>query len=804
MAEDKKPETKAERSTPDEVIATQRNKQLMILVAVIVVLAGLVAITNLTREEETPLQEIMLVGGTRENPTVTKDEIKRIQIWKGSTDDRFELYRDGDDWTVPSRFDAPADKDDVDALLDKVLRAARLNRPSTTEAGNYALYGLDEESGVHLRVVNDKDQEVLHVLLGRGEVGSRDFVRLMGDDAPEGIFELAGLGGEFDTIYSTLNLDSTGKTRAGSWIDTSGFEVLPFDAVVESLELQDGTSTLQFQRKPNTQPADDEWMLTSPRQGEADGAAVHAIVDALRTYSITDIAGPDTDAPKYGLSFPEKKVSFAYLDGEKLVRASVSFGKVNDESEVPVWLSSVNKGKFIYWGGDFILSRVFRNLFDLMAKERVELVPPGTNADSITVVDGAMTTRLERKSEGAASSWTVAKPYNQPGDQLEVSNLLTTLNTLQGYRPTGESDLVSLGLGAGVSSRSITIVYPGKKAEDSDGDDTPDTPPDDGTEGGDATDDVSDEEATEPPPPPVMTATLYFGKLQGNELPVLRVTPDSQQVLWLKIESIEGLFRFPGEYLKLGKMNLLETGNRAVDVLVTNESSVLQLTLVGEDGAEKLWHIKQPWDEVADQSEASRTISTLSRMQAVKLDAPLDKTVYALGEGVSTRQVDLQYKNGDNTGTVTLYLGKALDGMVTSMVKRGDVEEFYLVKPGDLFQLFVSPKDLRVLPTYSGKVRHILISWKWKFEGVNPKDPQRTEAEAWALAEDIVKRARAGEDFVELQKQYNEDGDATHVYDVSPTESLVKPFLRLSSELKVGEVGTVESNFGIHVIKRIE
>ena len=75
---------------------------------------------------------------------------------------------------------------------------------------------------------------------------------------------------------------------------------------------------------------------------------------------------------------------------------------------------------------------------------------------------------------------------------------------------------------------------------------------------------------------------------------------------------------------------------------------------------------------------------------------------------------------------------------------------------------------------------------------------------SWAMAEDIVKRARAGEDFVELQKQYNEDGDATHVYDVSPTESLVKPFLRLSSELKVGEVGTVESNFGIHVIKRIE
>lgn len=797
MAEENTSETKAARSTPDEVIASQRNKQLMILVGVIVVLAGLVAVTNLTREEETPLQEIMLVGGTRENPTVTKDEIKRIQIWKGSGEDRFELYRDGDDWTVPSRYDAPADKDDVDALLDKVLRAARLNRPSTTEASNYALYGLDEESGVHLRVVTDKDQEVLHILLGRGEVGARDFVRLIGDDAPAGIFELAGLGGEFDTIYSTLNLDSNGKTRAGSWIDTSSFEVIPFDAVVESLELQDGTTTLQFQRKPNTQPTDDEWLLTSPRQGEADGTAVHAIIDALRTYTVSDIAGPDTDAPQHGLSFPEKKVSFAYLDGEKLVRASVSFGKVNDASEVPVWLSSVNKGKFIYWGGDFILSRVFRDLFDLMTKERVELVPPGTNADSITVVDGAVTTRLERKSEGAASSWIVAKPYNQAGDQLEVSNLLTTLNTLQGYRPTGESELVALGLGAGVSNRSITIVYPGKNSEDTDGDDTPDTPPEDET-------DSEGDETPEPTPPPVKTATLYFGTVRGDEIPVLRVTSDSEQVLWLKVEAVQSLFRFPGEYLKLGKMNLLETGDRAVDVLVTKDKTVLQLTLVGEDGSEKLWHIKQPWDEVADQSEASRTISTLSRMQAVKLDTPLDETAYALGEGVSTRQIDMRFKNGETTGIVTLYLGKSLDGMTTAMVKRGEAEEFYLVKPGDLFQLFVSPKDLRVLPTFSGKVRHILVSWKWKFEGVNPKDPERTEAEAWALAEDVVNRARTGEDFVELQKQYNEDGDATHVYDVSPTESLVKPFLRLASELKVGEVGMVESNFGIHVIKRVE
>jgi parvulin-like peptidyl-prolyl isomerase len=110
-----------------------------------------------------------------------------------------------------------------------------------------------------------------------------------------------------------------------------------------------------------------------------------------------------------------------------------------------------------------------------------------------------------------------------------------------------------------------------------------------------------------------------------------------------------------------------------------------------------------------------------------------------------------------------------------------------------------------VLGAFEGKVRHILISWKGKTDVVALKDPERTEEQAWKLANDLVNRANSGEDFIELQKKHNEDdSDPTRVYDVSPTAQMVKPFLRLASELKVDEVGIVESQFGIHVIKRIE
>jgi peptidyl-prolyl cis-trans isomerase D len=153
-----------------------------------------------------------------------------------------------------------------------------------------------------------------------------------------------------------------------------------------------------------------------------------------------------------------------------------------------------------------------------------------------------------------------------------------------------------------------------------------------------------------------------------------------------------------------------------------------------------------------------------------------------------------------------MFIGDMKDGLHTALVVKPDgAEEFWLLRYGDLYRLFVSPADYRVLPTFSGKVRHILIAWKGRGPVV-PKDMQRTRDQAWKLANELMERANKGEDFVELQKQHNEDDDVdpTKVFDVGPTERLVKPFLRLSSQLEVGKAGVVESEFGFHVIKRIE
>jgi parvulin-like peptidyl-prolyl isomerase len=108
--------------------------------------------------------------------------------------------------------------------------------------------------------------------------------------------------------------------------------------------------------------------------------------------------------------------------------------------------------------------------------------------------------------------------------------------------------------------------------------------------------------------------------------------------------------------------------------------------------------------------------------------------------------------------------------------------------------------------TQKAKVKHILLSWS----DLSPKDPRaakRSRAELEALVKDTVAKLKSGAKMEDLMKQLSEDpgsakkGDS---YDVTPDAALVEPFKNLSLRLNVGEVGVVKSEFGIHIIKRVE
>jgi hypothetical protein len=107
------------------------------------------------------------------------------------------------------------------------------------------------------------------------------------------------------------------------------------------------------------------------------------------------------------------------------------------------------------------------------------------------------------------------------------------------------------------------------------------------------------------------------------------------------------------------------------------------------------------------------------------------------------------------------------------------------------------------------RVKHILISWKdlGASREVDARAKVRSRAEADALAQSLLDRVRKGEAIEPLMAEFSEDGgsaDSGESYEVTPDAKLVFEFKRMGLRLKPGEAGMVLSQFGWHVMKRVE
>lgn len=110
--------------------------------------------------------------------------------------------------------------------------------------------------------------------------------------------------------------------------------------------------------------------------------------------------------------------------------------------------------------------------------------------------------------------------------------------------------------------------------------------------------------------------------------------------------------------------------------------------------------------------------------------------------------------------------------------------------------------------TNSAVVKHILIGWKdLAGEQKDARAAKRSKKDAEDQVRALLVQIKAGADFDALMKQWSEDpgsANSGHGYPVTPDAQLVIEFKNLGLKLKVGEVGVVESDFGFHIMKRIE
>jgi hypothetical protein len=109
------------------------------------------------------------------------------------------------------------------------------------------------------------------------------------------------------------------------------------------------------------------------------------------------------------------------------------------------------------------------------------------------------------------------------------------------------------------------------------------------------------------------------------------------------------------------------------------------------------------------------------------------------------------------------------------------------------------------------EVKHILISWKDLAEAFGGRQDARAQARSKADAEqqirDLLDQIKGGTDFDSLMKAHSEDlgsASSARAFTVTPDAQLVIEFRQLALRLHLDEYGVVQSDYGFHIIKRVQ
>jgi parvulin-like peptidyl-prolyl isomerase len=150
-------------------------------------------------------------------------------------------------------------------------------------------------------------------------------------------------------------------------------------------------------------------------------------------------------------------------------------------------------------------------------------------------------------------------------------------------------------------------------------------------------------------------------------------------------------------------------------------------------------------------------------------------------ELLKTSDISIDYVKSSIQAELTIQ--KFLDGLFSAQAQ---------VAEDDLKKAYEADK--------TASVRHILLLTQGK------TDKEKTEIHK--KMEEILARAKAGEDFAELAKKYTEDAgskDNGGLYENFGRGKMVKPFEDASFSVPVGEISNiVETTYGYHIIKVID
>lgn len=331
-------------------------RNLIILFVVLVAMAALYWISNQNRRAlDQTAGYVSLMGGE-----LSRDEVYGLKVYRGDAPDGgFTLAKRGGDWVMTSRYDAKANASRMNTLLDNLESLEGQVR--SEDASVLDGYGLSDEEAVHVVLLDESGDELLHVLLGKPGSGG-GFVRLAGSDR---------------VILGTRNLlsdfgiwgEDNKNPQSSTWLALEIFK--PDRNTVTSMELVSGGKTIAMEKvftaaaESDTVSTPDpeayEWKVTQPRQFTALKTRADGILTTLTNMRARDVAPPPASPDEYGLGEGCDRAVVVQDDGTRTV---MLFGKDLEGEEGQFYFQL--EGSDTYWlMSEYVRGNVFKSVDEL-------------------------------------------------------------------------------------------------------------------------------------------------------------------------------------------------------------------------------------------------------------------------------------------------------------------------------------------------------------------------------------------------------------------------------------------------------
>ncbi len=263
-------------------------RKLVIIAAVVVFLAALAAVKKNVRDRQAaqedqapPVEEVTLVSDLPANL------VTRIEVYKGAKpEEKLVLSKEGEAWTVASKFGVKARPDEVDRIFRemKVLKGELRVDSSVV----FPDFKIGDDEGLHIIMSAGAEKPLLHLVVGLRRVGwNKNFMRLEGEQRIVLVSK--------DLLRLLRVFGDEGKVDTAYAADYKMFSFDPSQVVKVTIRPAAAKEPLVLRKDPAAAPPQSSWAFDPPlqsRREELDPDKAQALVQA-----VADMAGQDAVDP---------------------------------------------------------------------------------------------------------------------------------------------------------------------------------------------------------------------------------------------------------------------------------------------------------------------------------------------------------------------------------------------------------------------------------------------------------------------------------------------------------------------------